>query len=145
MRAGSIVEEPLKTAYFLLPQMRLFPPAVLKRMCIYCLPVQIWRSWWHNFLNCLVLWAIILRKSSVIYVITACRKKDLSWKKTWLVLRVPSAFFGWTPASCVYPRQCWTWLLGHWFLVLLSTTHSKDRQRPALCEGEIQAVYTAPS
>lgn len=29
----------------------------------------------------------------MIYVITAFRKKDLTCKKTWLVLRIPSAYF----------------------------------------------------
>ena len=89
----AVVEGPLKWVYFLLPQVRLSPSGVLRMMCIYCLPVQIWRSWWYRSLNCLVLWAIILTKMCVIYVITAFRKKHLTCKKAKQVLRVLRAFF----------------------------------------------------
>lgn len=67
-----VVERPLKWVYFLCLQERLSPSGVLRRTCIYSLPVQILMA---QFLNCLVLWVIILRKISVIYGITAFRKK----------------------------------------------------------------------
>lgn len=58
------------------------------------------------------------------------------------MLRVPSAFFGWTLASCGYPRQCWTWVLGRLHTSVCSSpfSSSQQRQRPVLQKGEIKGI-----